>query len=798
MIETGEASVTTWVTNPAGLTESEAADRRARGDDNRSSARTSRTFTQIASANIFTRFNAILGLMFGIIVVIGPIQDGLFVGVLVSNALIGIVQELRAKRTLDRLAVLNAPHACVVRGGEEHDIGVDDVVLDDLLVLRVGDQVPCDGIVRTSTGLELDESLLTGESDPVVKGLNDEVLSGSFVVAGSGQFQATRVGDQAYARKLAIEARRFALTRSELMDGINVILRFVTWALVPVAGFLYWSQFASHDSDVADALRSTIAAIVGMVPQGLVLLTSIAFAVAATTLARRKVLVQELPAVEGLARVDIVCLDKTGTLTEGEVEFAGIEAVADEGGVARAQEALGAMADDPDANATLRAVGEGCAPPVVPWTRIGLVPFSSARKWSSVTFDTHGTWVLGAPEMLWDSIHDTGAIAAARVRATDLAATGKRVLLCARSDEQPIGEELPSALHAIALVTLEEKVRGDARETLAYFTQQGVGLRVISGDNPHTVGAVAARVGLPNAEAIFDARELPEDEAELAELLETHAVFGRVTPHQKRSMVRALQSSGHVVAMTGDGVNDALALKDADIGIAMGSGAAATRAVAQLVLLDGKFARMPGVVSEGRRVISNIERVSNLFLTKTVYSMLLAVVIVITEVVLKEGWQFPLLPRHVTVIGDLTIGIPAFFLSLAPSTARYVPGFISRVLRFAVPGGAIAALTCLLAYGIALDRDLSREQSTTVATLVLLAVSLWVLVLAARPLTPWRVGLVAAVVTAACAVVAIPRAADFFALDAPFAAVGFEAAVLVVLAIFALEVVWWVRRTTAT
>ncbi|HEX5588142.1 MAG TPA: HAD-IC family P-type ATPase, partial [Acidimicrobiia bacterium] len=393
------------LTPPTGLTRDAVGERVARGEVNDTGERTSRTLGEIVRANVFTRFNAILGTMLAVILVVGPIQDALFGFVLVANALIGIVQELRAKRTLDQLAVLNAPIARVVREGVVGEVPVETVVLDDLLELRLGDQIPCDGVVRDAEGLEVDESLLTGESDPVDKHVDDEVLSGSFVVAGNGRFQATRVGGDAYARKIAAEARRFQLTSSELMDGINLILRIITWILIPVSALLFWRQIADHPLD--EALRGTVAGVVGMVPEGLVLLTSIAFGVAALTLARRKVLVQELPAVEGLARVDVVCLDKTGTLTEGEIVFDELLVLADK---PESEElvrgALGALADEEHPNATLAALAPAFAPPAGPdaagWARTGQVPFSSARKWSAASFDGHGSWVMGAPEMVLD------------------------------------------------------------------------------------------------------------------------------------------------------------------------------------------------------------------------------------------------------------------------------------------------------------------------------------------------------------------------------------------------------------
>ncbi|MDQ1521256.1 MAG: cation-transporting P-type ATPase [Actinomycetota bacterium] len=765
-------------TGPEGLTGAEVAARVERGEVNVSAERTSRTFGDIVRANIFTRFNAILGSMLVAILIVGPFQDALFGVVLVTNALIGIVQEWRAKVTLDRLAVLNAPRARVVRDGDVRDVAVEEVVLDDLLDVRAGDQVPADGQVFESDGLEIDESLLTGESDAVAKQVGDEVLSGSIVVSGSGRYQATRVGDDAYARRLAKEARRFTLVRSELMSGINRILRYVTWALLPTAVLLALSQFRAYPG-WRDAMAGVVAGTVAMVPEGLVLLTSLAFAVAAVSLARRNVLVQELPAVEGLARVDVVCLDKTGTLTQGTIKYDRIEIIDP---AYPAHDALGALAADEHGNATTSALAEAFQAPEG-WHREGAVAFSSARKWSAATFDGRGTWVLGAPEMVWARKTPDDTV---RARADELAASGQRVLLLASTGEPIRDEGLPDGLRAVGLVLFEEKIRDDAADTLQYFAQQGVALKVISGDNPRTVGAVAERVGLPGARDAYDARELPDDdEAALADVLERQSVFGRVTPHQKRAIVGALQSRGHVVAMTGDGVNDALALKDADIGIAMGNGAPATRAVAQIVLLDGRFATMPGVVAEGRRVIANVERVANLFVTKTVYAMFLAIAVGVAR------WPYPFLPRHLTIVSSLTIGIPAFFLALAPNTRRYQPGFVRRVLRLAIPCGFVAAVATFTSYAFARRvNGVGLTEARTTATLVLLVVGLWILALLARPITPFRAALVASMAGVLALILVIPRARTFYALELPPADAILGGVVMAGAAVAVLELGW--------
>jgi cation-transporting ATPase E len=747
-------------TGPSGLSAPDVADRERQGLVNHADERTSRTLLEIARANLLTRFNAILGTMFVLILVFGDAKDSLFGFVLVANASLGIVQEWRAKRTLDRLAVLSAPKARVVRDNEVRDIAVEDVVLDDLLEIRAGDQLVADGIVSFADGMEIDESLLTGESEPSAKDVDADVLSGSIVVAGTGRFQATRVGADAYARCLATEARRFTLTRSELVDGTNYILRLVQWALIPTATLLAISQFTVQHHSWHRAIAGVIAGVVAMIPEGLVLLTSLAFAVATVTLARGRVLVQELPAVEGLARVDIVLLDKTGTITEGVMRFDTLEPVADDPEVGEdlVTSALAALAADDTRNQTIQALCEAFPTPPG-WTRSASTPFSSSRKWSAATFGEHGTWVLGAPEMVWVGRAESDPI---RVRFETLASEGRRVLLLARSQAELVGEELPTGLDAAALVLFEERIRDDAADTIRYFLDQGVVCKVISGDSPRTVGAVATRVGVVDADRPVDGRELPDAPDELGEVLDRTGVVGRVTPHQKRAIVAALQQRGHVVAMTGDGVNDALALKDADIGIAMGSGAAATRAVAQIVLLDGQFAAMPGVVAEGRRVIANVERVSNLFVTKTVYAMLLAIAVGVAR------WPYPFLPRHLTIISSLTIGIPAFFLALGPNRRRYEPGYVRRVLRFSVPAGFIAAAATFAAYWFARRAvGVSPEEARTTATIVLFCVGLWILALLARPMTPVRIMLLTAMGAAFIGAVTIGGVRDFFALDPP-------------------------------
>jgi len=765
-------------TPDGGLTGAEVAARTADGLVNDTGRRSSRPLKDIVRANVLTPFNALLGTLALLVVLTGAIGDALFGLIVVLNSGIGIVQEVRAKTALDRLAVLSDPRARVRRDGNTDEIAVEDVVLDDLVEFLPGDQIPADCRLRHVDGLEVDESAVTGESDPVAKEAGDMVMSGTSVVAGTGTAQVTAVGADAFAQRLTDEARQFRLTRSELDEGINRILKYVAIALVVVGPILFLSQ-STTTSNWRLAVRGAVAGLVGMVPEGLVLLTSVTFFAAALSLARRRVLVRELPAVEGLARVDVLCLDKTGTLTENRIVFTGVEALGSS--PSEVDRALAALAAEVAANATMIALRERFPTPPG-WERVAAVAFSSARKWSATSFADHGTWVLGAPEMLLPALARDDQV---RERMTALASAGTRTLLLARSDAPlpTAPPALPAGLVPASVVTFEERVRPDAAETLRYFTAQGVIVKIISGDNPATVAAIARQVNLPGAGEPVDARHLPTDPDELAVVLQERSVFGRVTPQQKRTLVNGLQSLGHVVAMTGDGVNDALALKDADIGVAMGSGTPATRAVAQLVLLDSEFAVLPGVVAEGRRVIANVERVANLFLTKNVMSLVLALAVAVARL------PFPFLPRHLTLVSTVAIGIPAFFLALGPSDQRFTPGFVPRVLKFAIPSGVIAAIAVFFAYALARAAQNSPAQAKTAATIVVFIVSMWVLVIQARPMRRWKMALVATMAGLGGLAFLLPIGRKFYDLSLPSALITVEACALAAGAAVLLEVI---------
>lgn len=733
--------------NP-GLTTAEVSKRVEAGLTNKQDTSSSRSFTSILRANFFTLFNAIVGGSFLALLALGQWKDALFGLAVISNILIGVVQEFRSKRTLDRISLLYAPHARARRNGELVDLKLEEIVMDDLLELRAGDQLLADAEVVYSDGLELDESILTGESEPVEKTLGATVLASSAVSAGRGFARVTQVGSNTYASKITSEAKKFSLVASELRNAINKVIKWISWALLPFVLIAANGQMQAHggwvlaisDGSWIEATVASIASVIAFVPQGLVLITSITFAVAAMKLANKKVLLQELAAVEGLARVDVVCFDKTGTLTEGEMEFEALELVGSE---KLGHEAILAyFGNDPDANATTRClIGHFEGHQNLKHTEA--VEFTSAKKLSSFTFKDSGTWTLGAPEFVLGKKHESVS-----VRAAELAATGRRTLVLT-NNEQPI-----------ALLTFRERIRGDAAQTVEYFREQGVSIRIISGDNPQTVAAVARDAGVEFDGDAFDAQNLPEDMNSLAEIMEKYTVFGRVTPEQKRNMVAALQLNGHVVAMTGDGVNDALALKKADMGIAMGSGSPATKAVSNLVLLDGKFSNLPGVVAEGRKVIANIERVSKLFLTKTSWALLLALTFGIL------AWKFPFLPRQLSGIDSFTIGLPAFALALLPNARRYVPGFLGRALSFTIPSGIAVAL-CVLALRLVTDSQAWSVEEAQTGTMITMSVTgIWVLSTLARPLNDVKFGIFVGMVALGVLIFTVPLSTAYFGFSA--------------------------------
>jgi cation-transporting ATPase E len=715
--------------------------------------------------------------------------NGLFGLLIIANSAIGIIQELRAKQTLDKLAIVGQAKPLVRRQSGTAALLPTAVVLDDVIEIGPGDQIVVDGEVLEENNLEVDESLLTGEADTISKDAGDNVMSGSFVVAGSGAYRATKVGREAYAAKLSEEASKFTLVNSELRSGINKILQFITYLLWPAGLLTIYTQLFTTDVGWRRAVLAMVGALVPMVPEGLVLMTSIAFAVGVVRLGRRQCLVNELPAIEGLARVDMVCADKTGTLTENGMRVSDLKKL-DERAVADILAQL--ASDDARPNASILAIAEAYKMPPG-WTATATASFKSATKWSGASYGEHGNWVIGAPDVLLDR----GTAAAEQ--AEQIGSLGLRVLLLGSSDLSVDDADAPGTVTPAALVVLEQRVRPDVRETLDYFASQKVSVKVISGDNAVSVGAVAGSLGLEGE--TMDARQLPLDQDQLADTLEEYTTFGRVRPDQKRAMVHALQSRGHTVAMTGDGVNDVLALKDADIGVAMGSGSSASRAVAQIVLLDNRFATLPYVVGEGRRVIGNIERVSNLFLTKTVYSVLLAILVGLAGLASKifgsDPLPFPFQPIHVTIAAWFTIGIPAFVLSLAPNNERAHPGFVRRVMTSALPSGLVVGTATFISYLAAYQgreaTEIQQTQASTAALITLLVTMVWVLAVAARPYEWWRFALVSMSGLAYVVIFSIPLAQKTFMLDSSNIVLTSMALGIGLVGVAAIEVIWWVQ-----
>jgi cation-transporting ATPase E len=716
-----------------GLTDAEAQRRAAAGLSNRAPEPRSRSYGDILRANLFNRFNALLGGLLVITIWLGPLQDAVFGLILAANLAIGLSQEIRSKLVLDRLTVLSAAGTRVMRAGSVREVPTSDIVRGDVVLLSRGDQVVADGRLIDTAALEIDEALLTGESEPVPKTRGERVLSGSFVVAGSGLFEATEVGGASYGSKLADEARRFKRAPSELRSGTNQILRVVGWIMAPAALMLVLSQFRAHASWV-DAVRAAVAGLVTLVPEGLVLLTSLALATSVLRLARHGALAQELAAVEALARVDVLCMDKTGTLTEGRIALSRVRPLKEGLGV---EKALGALAAaEPSPNAVLVALLEAFPRPEG-WQLRSRVAFSSARRWSAASFEGRGTWVLGAPEAVgpqgldptWD-----GVLAEARIEAE---AGGRVLVLASAPDALLTPGTLPPRLAPAALVVLEERLRPEAGAAIEYFRREGVELRIITGDSGFTAAAVARRLGLDPA-----------------------TVTGRVSPQEKRRIVQRLQADGHIVAMAGDGVNDIPALKQADVGISLASGCAAARAVSQVVLLRSSFECVPEIVAEGRRVIGNIERLGRLFVTKTVYAFLLSLLVGVVAL------PFPLLLRQVTLVTLFTLGLPSFFLALEPNLSRARPGFASRTVRFSIPAGAIVAAVTFGAFAAAMwFRGATLAEGRSVATLVLGGICFWLLTVISRPLTAGRGLLLAVMAIASSVSLANPAVRTFFAVE---------------------------------
>lgn len=726
-----------------GLTSEEVSQRESLGKVNKQSFETSRSLATILRANIFTLFNAVVGGAFLLLLALGQWQDALFGLAVISNILIGVVQEYRSKRILDKLAILNQSPVTVRRDGKSAQVRVEEVVVDDVLELYAGDQLPADATLLYSKALELDESLLSGESEPVTKDIGGTVLAGSGVTSGSGLAKVTKVGKETYSSSLIGQARVFSVVASEIRQSLDKLIRWISWILGPITILVVYAQLQASQNQT-DALVRATASVISMVPQGLVLITSIAFGIAAIKLARQGVLLQELAAVEVLARVDVICFDKTGTITDGTMELDSTallteltETLSDK--EITWEKIVGEFAFQPNPNQTALALQKRFAHANLKVTES--IEFNSEQKYSSLVVS--GTkFFLGAPEILTGDPEVLSQV-------TQLAQQGKRTLLLAAESPK---------ITPWVLFSFSERIRPEARKTLEYFKSQGVGIRVLSGDNATTVSNVARAAGLDFSGDGYDSRKLEGDQSNYAEVLEREIVLGRVTPDQKKSIVIALQQKGHVVAMVGDGVNDALALKQSDLGIAMGTGSAVTKAVANLVLLNNKFESLPSVVDEGRRVIANVERLSSLFLTKSVWAIVLAVVFSLML------WEYPVLPRQLSALDGFTIGIPAFLLALLPNQKRYRPGFLKRALLFCVRAGFVTAAAIIaLKIATSFTGSWTTMESQTAAALLLSITGLWVLATLVRPWSAKKMAIVFSMVVAGVIVFVLPLSTSFFA-----------------------------------
>lgn len=688
-----------------GLTAAQVQTRIAQGLVNADDGIKTKTEKQIILENTFTFFNILNFVLALFVLLVGSFKNLLFLGVIFSNTIIGSFQGIRAKRTIDKLSLISAPKVTVLRDGALQTIAVSEIVLDDVMHLSNGQQICADAIVCDGE-VEVNESLITGESDPVVKHAGDELLSGSFIVSGSCYAQVEHIGSENYANRIANDAKYIKKAHSEILHSLDFIVKTLGFTLIPIGLLLFSKQFFILHDTLKDAVVSTVAAMLGMIPEGLILLTSVVFAVSVLRLSKYKTLVQDLYCTESLARVDVLCLDKTGTITEGTMqvdELIPLEGFTEQDMTEALTALINVLSDDnPTSNAVkARFTGE------TSWTATETVAFSSARKWSGASFAAHGTYVMGAGEFILRDRFDT-----LREQTEAYAARGERVLLLARTDNAFLeGKALPDDLQPVGLIAISDKIRAEAPETLRYFAEQGVTLKVISGDNAVTVSNIAQKAGLAGAENYCDASTL-ETEADAAAAIEQYTVFGRVTPQQKLQFVKALKENGHTVAMTGDGVNDVLALKESDCSIAMASGSDAARTVSNLVLLDSNFASMPQVVKEGRRSINNLQRSASLFLQKTIYSTVLSVLFIFLSA------SYPFEPIQLTFISTLTIGIPSFILALEPNRDRVRGSFLTNVLKKSFPSALTMVLGVLFLCLFQQPLGLSSEQVSTLSVIV--------------------------------------------------------------------------------
>ncbi|ARW21035.1 cation-translocating P-type ATPase [Levilactobacillus brevis] len=709
-----------------GLTPEEVQQRVAAGQQNDPLPPLTRSIKQIFRDNLVTLFNLINVLLGALVLVTGSYKNLLFLGVVVVNTAIGIFQEIRSKRQVDKLALLSESKSRIRRAGKIVVHPQEDIVQDDILEIGRGDQLPVDALIRQTTGLEVDESQITGESTPIIKVTGENLTSGSVILAGRAAVQATTVGHGSFVKQLAHSAKQQRRTASQLLTIINRIIKALTFAIIPLGVALFVSSMM-RGQDLNRAILGTVASMVGMIPEGLVLLTSVALAAGAFTLGRRHVLVRELPAIEALARVDVLCLDKTGTITSGQLQLDRVEPWA-ETNLETTQTILAQLvAATSDDNETAQAIQQALGTPTVTATTV--LPFSSGRKWSGAIWDKQA-YVMGAPEFIFDQVP-----AGLQSRIHTLAGQGYRVLVLAAA--KALATPRPTAPRALGLILITDELRPRAKDTFSFFANQDVALKVISGDNPVTVASIAQRAEIAGAERLVDMSQVGET-PDYGQLVRDYTVFGRVTPQQKEQLIKAYQAAGHTVAMTGDGVNDLLALRQADCSIAMASGSEATKSLADFVLVDSNFDAMINVLNEGRRVINNVERVASLFLIKTMYS------VVLTLIFIFMSRSYPFEPIQLTPISSLMVGIPTFFLALQPNYARIADRFMKQVMEIAAPAAVCVVGYILVVMALGTQFQLSFATTSTLSVLMTGLISLNALLMVARPLNRFKIGLVVA------------------------------------------------------
>lgn len=722
--------------NITGLTDEEVRQRVEEGFTNRTDISTDKTTKEIVVSNVFTYFNLIFLVITILLIMVGSFRNLTFLPIIIGNTVIGIVQEIRAKKTLEKMSLLNAPHADVIRNGSVKQISTEELVKDDVILLTAGKQICADAVV-ISGNIQVNESLLTGEADEVEKTEGSTLMSGSFVVSGECYARLEKVGNESYISKLSLEAKSMGgKEQSEMIRAINLIVKWVGIVIIPIGLILFWQSHFVNGESITKSVTSTVAAIIGMIPEGLYLLTTVALALSTMKLARKKVLLHDMKSIETLARVDVLCVDKTGTITEPDMKLKEIflckNSGADGTQTALTLDELKSLILDyanasVDNNATMLALKAYAADALtnntsaLHRTAVSQQAFSSSLKYGSVTF-SDGTYLLGAPEFI---MHEDFARIEEEI--IPYADKGDRVLLFARYDGENVENGINGSVTPLGFVALANPIRENAVKTFEYFKSQGVAIKVISGDNPRTVSRIAIQAGIESAESFVDAATL-DTEDKIADAVNKYTVFGRVTPKQKKQLVKALQAKGHTVAMTGDGVNDILAMKDADCSVAMASGSEAAAQAAQVVLLDSDFAHMPDVVYEGRRVVNNIQRSASLFLVKNIFSLLLSLFSVILMV------TYPLEPAQVSLISMFTIGVPGFLLALEQNKDRIKGHFITNVMLKALPGGLtdVIAVGALVVCGEVFC--ISDASIGTIATLVLSVVGFMILFKISEPL----------------------------------------------------------------